>query len=472
MSKLLDAVCKSLGDHDPPDDNERFFLKTAALLHDIGHFPLSHTVERALERFEEFKLPQRQSANEATINGFIDYNGETKSAPVSRTKAALHEQLSAEIIKHTSISKKISEAFQHVKSSASSKFDLQSITYGILGESSELVADQNLEKDNLYFKLARFLLHSQLDADRLDYLLRDSLSAGVKPGGFDIDKLISEIKVIKVDNSDDSQKYHYGVSAQGLRNIEEYMLTRAYNYLEIVYEPVSHGLGMLAEEFYFQLLLLKHYKRIKKKYTSSILAYNEIKDLLKQDHEGDTFCDFDDYTFLNLIRHARAKNNDDSLFMSKDFPCEDILRSKEVIQTMAEMLSDGVPPQLIWRNELVTTEGNYKATNKLRKDNGTEYREQLLQAIEESGLQMDHLLISDKKSRIKLVDDDELEHLSIFTEDGSLLYNDFTQYPGSLFHPLKGFSIYVDSVFYIGLPDDISSDTEYKIRKFADCMSR
>jgi HD superfamily phosphohydrolase len=72
------------------------------------------------------------------------------------------------------------------------------------------------------------LVSSQLDADRMDYLLRDSLMTGVKYGIFDLEWIIKSIEI----NEADDQLY---VSARGLYAVEDYLQARYYMFRQVYF---------------------------------------------------------------------------------------------------------------------------------------------------------------------------------------------------------------------------------------------
>jgi HD superfamily phosphohydrolase len=72
------------------------------------------------------------------------------------------------------------------------------------------------------------LVSSQLDVDRMDYLLRDSLMTGAKYGIFDLEWII---KSIEINERDD----HLYVSAPGIYAVEDYLQARYYMYRQVYF---------------------------------------------------------------------------------------------------------------------------------------------------------------------------------------------------------------------------------------------
>lgn len=72
------------------------------------------------------------------------------------------------------------------------------------------------------------IVSSQLDADRMDYLLRDSHMTGVKYGIFDLEWII---KSLEIDEAGD----RLYVSARGLYAVEDYLQARYYMYRQVYF---------------------------------------------------------------------------------------------------------------------------------------------------------------------------------------------------------------------------------------------
>ena len=82
--------------------------------------------------------------------------------------------------------------------------------------------------------IPRFLkeiVSSQLDVDRMDYLVRDQHNTGAQIGGFDIDRVFRALRVGK-----DGGIY---AKAWGLPAIEAYLVTRYHMYNQVYYHKVN-----------------------------------------------------------------------------------------------------------------------------------------------------------------------------------------------------------------------------------------
>ena len=158
----------------PELETYRGLLYGAALLHDIGHGPLSHTGE------EMFGLH--------------------------------HEAWSARVIRHHP------EIHDCLESHASG--------------TAEAVANL-LEHGRSPHPLIKHLVSSQLDCDRLDYLLRDSYSTGTRYGQLDLDRILGALTLAP----DGDMAIH----PKGLMAVEHYLVVRNLMYRSVY----NHRLNVL-----------------------------------------------------------------------------------------------------------------------------------------------------------------------------------------------------------------------------------
>lgn len=158
-------------------------ILVASLLHDVGHGPFSHLFEKALE---------------GPLNPPAGYPRD-------------HEDWSQRII---------SERFQTFLEANDVKV--------------EVVTDL-IDKKNRQHLLAKDFISSQLDADRMDYLLRDSQAAGAKYGEYDLEWLLHSLRIGKVRVKGQQE----GVwrlcfdSRKAVPAVEEYIQARAFMYEQV-----------------------------------------------------------------------------------------------------------------------------------------------------------------------------------------------------------------------------------------------
>lgn len=189
IRRIIDDVFDGRPEWDP---EERLLSLCSALLHDLGHGPFSHSFEKVFH---------------------LD-----------------HEEFTQEIIVgNTEVNQVLSKVSPHFPKKV-----------------AEVIA-KTYEN-----KLIVSLISSQLDADRMDYLLRDAYFTGVSYGHFDMERLL---RVMRPKEEQVVFKY------SGMHAVEDYIMSRYQMYWQVYFHPVTrsaeviltkilHRAKQLHDEFY------------------------------------------------------------------------------------------------------------------------------------------------------------------------------------------------------------------------------
>lgn len=85
------------------------------------------------------------------------------------------------------------------------------------------------------------LVSGQLDADRMDYLLRDAYFTGTSYGNFDLERIIRTMRVVGD---------RITVKESGIHSVEDYIMARYHMYWQVYLHPVARSYeGLLAVLF-------------------------------------------------------------------------------------------------------------------------------------------------------------------------------------------------------------------------------
>ncbi|MEO8720724.1 MAG: HD domain-containing protein [Ginsengibacter sp.] len=166
-------------------------------------------------------------------------------------------------------------------------------------------------------KYSKFFLHqllsSQLDVDRMDYLIRDSFFTGVTEGVIGYDRII---KMLTVHDNE------LMVEEKGVHSIEKFLVSRRFMYGQVY----LHKTVLSAEKMLVKII--DRARTIKAQSASPVLNFflnneYELKEIVN--HLGD-FCSLDDYDVLFSIKSW--VNHPDRIlsFLSKSLINRDLLK--------------------------------------------------------------------------------------------------------------------------------------------------
>jgi len=159
------------------NDNERIVALCAALLHDVGHGAYSHTFEHIFNTDHEMWTQRIITSPETEINAVLRQVSDDFPEKV------------AGVIAHTYPNPQVVQ-----------------------------------------------MISSQVDADRMDYLLRDAYFTGTKYGMFDLTRILRVMRPYKGGIAFDND---------GMHAVEDYIVSRFQMYQQVYFHPVSRGMEVV-----------------------------------------------------------------------------------------------------------------------------------------------------------------------------------------------------------------------------------
>ena len=155
-------------------------IRLAGLLHDIGHGPFSHIAEHLLDKYHKFPQEPGVQIHELVTRDIIESDPELRDC--------------------------LSE--QHGK------------VLGLL-----------YNKETRDFK--KDIVSSPLDADKLDYLLRDSYYCGVRYGVYDLEKVIDSLRVIPF-----GSESFLGIDEEGIYALEQLIMAKHHMTTQVYFHRI------------------------------------------------------------------------------------------------------------------------------------------------------------------------------------------------------------------------------------------
>ena len=253
---------------------DKICVMLAGLLHDVGHGPFSHAFEHVTKHSHE------------------DY-----TAKIILGKTELNQVL-------TELSPKLPE-------------DIVSII------------EHNHPNDIL-----NQIISGQLDADRMDYLLRDSYFSATSYGQFDLERILRTMRVRKIDEN----KKALVVKYTGIHSVEDYIMARYQMYWQVYYHPVARSY----EAVFIQLFnRLKDIFKDNKEYFSDmkvLIPFLEknvvsVEEYFKLDENSLLYCcsliqDKDDEIAADLARRLQNRR----LFEYVDYSEENLAQIRNMLR--------------------------------------------------------------------------------------------------------------------------------------------
>lgn len=180
-------------------EEDKVTVMCAALLHDLGHGPFSHAFEAIMP---------------------IPHEAYTKKVILEDTQ--IHR-----ILENTA-----------------------------LGFSEKVASIIDYSHPN---ELLNQIVSGQLDADRMDYLLRDAYFTGTSYGNFDLERILRTMRV---------KDKKIVMKESGIHTVEDYIMARYHMYWQVYYHPVTRS---------YEAILYSVFKRMKDLWKTDSSKLSEVE---------------------------------------------------------------------------------------------------------------------------------------------------------------------------------------------------
>lgn len=189
-----------------PGARERFrsVVRMAALCHDVGHAPYSHCTE--------FAMPNRSALDSPFVR-----------TPTKPCRAS-HEDYTIAILAYPSLSEAFAKNFPFTSRHVASLL------------SRDVKVGDNFFWDGGFDhrRLLSQIISSELDVDRLDYLVRDATFSGAKYGQVDVGWLLSNLSAYPKDG-----QLWLALDSRALYAFEDFLIARHHMFLMVYFHHRS-----------------------------------------------------------------------------------------------------------------------------------------------------------------------------------------------------------------------------------------
>lgn len=238
---IADLMASNLKDenfHAIFSDGQRQILRLAGLLHDIGHYPLSHVTEYVYTQnlFEnDDKLQDHNGRVKKQIDELNDDITKPEEYMKSRySKPMHHENIGTVVLENDPDIKAIIEKYCPFVD----LHDIEDIIVGCVDRNPDISAMVQL-------------IHSELDADGIDYVMRDATFSGTSYGGFELGLLLRNLVVKKYEGID-----IVGIRPKGISVVDQYLISKYFSYTQVIFNRHVAIFDKMAELLSAELIKL------------------------------------------------------------------------------------------------------------------------------------------------------------------------------------------------------------------------
>lgn len=216
-ARLFDAVASRSTLSDLAKERFRAAVRLAVLCHDLGHMPLSHASESIAPPRAKLKLPS--------------WTGDDSGQ-------ASHEDFTAKLLLDSALTPIIERTYARLGITPQL---VAGLIIGRLPPGVEGFRDGGLD----WTPLLRALVSGELDADRMDYLQRDSFYTGVNYGRYDIEWILQNLLAAERDG-----KAVLALSRAAVFAFEDFLLSRYHMFLSVYYHHTSVSFDWMLRRYY------------------------------------------------------------------------------------------------------------------------------------------------------------------------------------------------------------------------------
>ena len=216
-SRLFDAITSRSELSARTRERFRAVVRLAVLCHDIGHMPLSHASESIAPKRAALSLPAWLPAE---------------------SEQASHEDFTAMLLLSSELTSSIDAAYAKLELSAA---HAASLVTGVVAPGASGFVENGVD----WLPVLRSIVSGELDADRMDYLMRDSFYTGVNYGRYDLEWILQNLSASERDG-----KAVLALSKAAIFAFEDFLLSRYHMFLSVYFHHTSVSFDWMLKRYY------------------------------------------------------------------------------------------------------------------------------------------------------------------------------------------------------------------------------
>lgn len=197
--------------------------RLAALLHDIGHGPLSHSTEEVMPLVKDLSIKAYENCSSDILKA-------------NETRQANHEDYTVKFITDSHLTEVLNSQFKDIE-----PFHIACLIDKTLPNADDFFKDQGLCLRNILSQI----VSSEMDVDRMDYLARDGYFCGTNYGAVESSWLLQNLTFHVQD-----EKMNLALNRRALYTFDDFLISRHHMHL-IVY---FHHKSIIFEEMLYRYL--------------------------------------------------------------------------------------------------------------------------------------------------------------------------------------------------------------------------
>lgn len=199
-------------------------LRLAALLHDIGHGPLSHATEEVMPLRSALKVD------------VYKHRRNVGQQPEGPNPKASHEDYTIKFVTDSKLTEVLKKSFPDIE-----PYYIACLIDKTLESKDDFFIDRGLN----YRMILSQLVSSEIDVDRMDYLGRDAYFCGTNYGHVELNWLLSNFTFHIAE-----QEVYLALNKRALYTFDDFLISRHHMYLMIYF----HHKSIIYEEMLYRYL--------------------------------------------------------------------------------------------------------------------------------------------------------------------------------------------------------------------------